>query len=119
MTNSEKGSITIGQLIGACIGVVLLTLLVGFTWGGWVTGGTAQAMAQKSTEQAVAQRLGNICLAQAQQTADIQAQLEELKEIASYNRVRAVMEKPWAVMPGEDAADRAVASACTAALMKT
>jgi hypothetical protein len=119
MNRNEKGAITLGQLIGTCVAAVIVTLIVGFTWGGWVTGASAQAMAQKSTEQAVAERLGKICMAQAQQSADIQTQLEELKKVASYNRVKAVMEKPWAVMPGEDAADRAVADACADALMKT
>jgi hypothetical protein len=119
MNSKQKGAITIGQLIGSCVAVVIVTLIAGFTWGGWVTGRTAEAMAQKSTEQAVAERLGNICMAQAQQSADIQTQLEELKKVASYNRAKAVMEKSWAVMPGEDAADRAVANACADALMKT
>jgi hypothetical protein len=119
MIKHQKGAVTIGQLIGACIAAVIVTLIAGFTWGGWVTAATAQSMAQKSTEQAVAERLGNICMAQAQQSADIQAQLEELKSVASYNRTKAVMEKSWAVMPGEEAADRAVANACADALMKT
>jgi hypothetical protein len=118
MNNEQKGSITIGQLIGACVGTVIATLIVGFAWGGWVTGGSAEAMTKKSTDQAVAERLGKICVAQAQQSADIQAQLEEIKKVASYNRAKTVMDKPWAVMPGEDAADRAVANACTDTLMK-
>lgn len=118
MSNNEKGGITIGHLISTFIGAVVVTLIVGFTWGGWITGGTAEAMVQKSTEQAVADRLGKICMAQAQQSADIQIQLEELKKIASYNRAKAVMEKPWAIMPGEEAADREVAVACMAALIE-
>lgn len=119
MSRNEKGNITVGHLIGACVVVVIATLIIGFTWGGWVTGSTAQAMAQQSTEQAIATRLGKICMAQAQQNVDIQAQLEELKKVASYNRVKAVMEKSWAVMPGESAADRDVADACFDALTES
>jgi hypothetical protein len=119
MMNHEKGNITLGQLIGVCVGVVIVTLIIGFSWGGWVTGRTAQAMAEDAADLAVAERLGKICMAQAQQSADIQTQLAELKEVASYNRIKAVMEKPWAVMPGEDEADRAVAGVCAEALMKT
>ena len=26
----------------SCAGVCVLTMILGFTWGGWVTGGTAQ-----------------------------------------------------------------------------
>ena len=119
MSSKEKGGITVGHLVSTFVGAVVVTLIVGFTWGGWVTGGTAQAMVKESTDQAMADRLGKICVAQAQQSADIQAQLEELKKVASYNRAKSVMEKPWAVMPGEEAADRAVANACASALMKT
>lgn len=119
MNSQAKGGITLTHLIGACVGVFIVTLLVGFTWGGWVTGRTAQAMAQKTTEEVVAERLGKICMAQAQQSADLQAQIEELKKVATYNRAKAVMEKPWAIMPGETAAERDVANACAEALLKT
>lgn len=118
MSKNVKGGITLGHLISTFVGAVVVTLIVGFTWGGWVTGSTAQAMAQDSTEEAIADRLGKICMAQAQQSADIQTQLEELKKIATYNRAKAVMEKPWAIMPGEESADRKVAVACAAALME-
>ena len=38
--------------------------LVGFNWGGWVTTGTAEALAKESATNAVAERLGSICVAQ-------------------------------------------------------
>ena len=34
------------MLFWSCAGSVAVALLVGFTWGGWVTGGTAQEMAE-------------------------------------------------------------------------
>jgi alpha/beta superfamily hydrolase len=119
MRSKQKGSISIGQLIGACVGAVFVATIVGFSFGGWVTGSTAEAMAKKLSEQAVTERLGKICVAQAQQSADIQAQLDALKKESSYKRAKSVMEMPWAVMPGEDAADRAVAGACANTLVNS
>ena len=34
------------MLVWSCIGSVVVALVVGFTWGGWVTGGTARGMAE-------------------------------------------------------------------------
>ena len=31
--------------VWAAIGGAILTMIIGFNWGGWVTGGTAQSMA--------------------------------------------------------------------------
>ena len=119
MNKYQRGAITVGQLLGCCVAVVVATVVVGFTWGGWVTGSGAVAMASQSSEQAVAERLGRICMAQARQSDDIQDQLEALRDVAAYRRTSVVMEKPWAVMPGESEADRAVAGACAEALMNT
>ncbi len=35
------------------IGGAILTMIIGFNWGGWVTGGTAQSMAEEMSEVAV------------------------------------------------------------------
>ena len=41
----------------AILGAIVLTMIVGFGWGGWVTGGTAQAMGETMADDAVVQRL--------------------------------------------------------------
>ena len=33
------------MLVWTCIAAIVATMVVGFSWGGWVTGGTSQAMA--------------------------------------------------------------------------
>lgn len=40
------------------LAVIILKMIVGFSWGGWVTGGTAQQM----TSDAVVQRLAAVCV---------------------------------------------------------
>ena len=58
-------------------------------------------------------------IAQAQQAEGIEAQIVELEKVASYARGKAVMGKPWAVMPGDETADTAVAKACASGLINT
>lgn len=46
---------------------------VGFNYGGWVTSGTAAAMAKETAADAVAERLGTICVAQFNSDSDTRA----------------------------------------------
>ena len=54
----------------AILGAIVLTMIVGFNWGGWVTGGTAQAMGETMADDAVVQRLAPICVFQFNQDPD-------------------------------------------------
>src|SRR5687767_5998249 len=51
-------------------GAIILTMIVGFNWGGWVTGGTAQKMADVMAKNAVIQRLVPMCVDQFNQDAE-------------------------------------------------
>ena len=42
-----------------------MVAVIGFNWGGWLTTGSAEAMAKEIAANAVAERLGSICVAQA------------------------------------------------------
>ena len=42
-------------LFWSCAGCVVATMILGFTWGGWVTGGTAGELAEDAATQARAQ----------------------------------------------------------------
>ena len=48
----------------AILGAIVLTMIVGFSWGGWVTGGTAHSMGATMAGDAVVQRLAPICVFQ-------------------------------------------------------
>jgi hypothetical protein len=67
----------------AWVGSIVLTMIVGFTWGGWVTGGTAQNMAEKMADDAVVQRLAPICVTQYNQDVGKDQKLKELQEMSS------------------------------------
>jgi hypothetical protein len=99
------------------VGAIVLTLFLGFTRGGWTTGGSARQMAEASAQNAVVERLAAICVAQFNADAQRAAKLEELKASTSYKRATFVTEQGWATMPGETAPDRQVANACANQLM--
>lgn len=95
-----------------CLAVIAGTMLVGFTWGGWVTGGTSQKTATTMANSAVVQRLTSICVAQFQLDPAKDQKLAELKAASSYQRSDYVKEQGWSTMPGEEQADTKVAAEC-------
>jgi DNA-binding NarL/FixJ family response regulator len=102
-----------------CLASVVLTMVVGFTWGGWVTGATSQKAAQAMAKDAVIQRLAPICVAQFNQDPDSEQKLTELRGLANtWDRSTFVKDQTWTIMPGEEAADTKVSSACIKLLLE-
>ena len=94
-------------LFWSCAGCVIATMVVGFTWGGWVTGGTAWDTAQNATQQAKAEVAAAVCVEQFMAASDARPQLASLKEIRSSWQQRSFIEDGgWAVI-----ADQAYAGA--------
>jgi len=105
-------------VFGFAVAAVVLTLIVGFNWGGWVTGGSAQDTAVQSGKDAVIQRLAPICVYQFNQDPEKDQKLTELKEKSAYQRDDYVIEQGWATMPGEEKPDSKVADACAKLLVQ-
>jgi len=96
---------------------VVLTMIIGFAWGGWVTGGTAQKMAEVMAEDAVVKRLAPMCVLQSKQDPQKDQKLKELKETSSWQRGDYVTKQGWATMPGEEKPDSKIADECARLLM--
>ncbi len=99
------------------VGSVVLTMIIGFAWGGWVTGGTARSMAEKIAEDAVVKRLAPICVVQFNRDPGKDQKLKELKEANTYQKGDYVEKQGWATMPGEEKPDSKVAEECARLLM--
>ncbi len=97
----------------SAIGGAIVLAIIGFNWGGWVTGGTAQIMAG----EAVVDRLTPICVAQFNQDSQKDQKLEELKKTNSGERDTYVKKQGWAIMPGEKEPDTKVAAECASQIM--
>ena len=98
-------------LYGAAAGAVALAI-VGFSWGGWVTGGTANQMAADKAKLEVVAALVPICIQQSSQDPQLVATLAQLKDAGSYQRSDMLMKAGWATMPGSSDPNRNVAKAC-------
>lgn len=96
----------------SAIGGAVALALVGFNYGGWVTGGTAASMAQAVAADAVAERLGAICVAQLNQDSDKGEKLKEMKGKDYWDTGRYIETQGWAIMPGDEKVDSRVADAC-------
>ena len=102
-------------LWGAVGGAIALAI-VGFTWGGWVTGGAAETVAKQRASKAVVTALAPICVDQFRRQADASASLVELKKASSWQQGTFVEKGGWATMPGTNSPDSAVAKACAETL---
>jgi hypothetical protein len=96
---------------------IVLTMIIGFAWGGWVTGGTARQLAEDMARDAVVERLAPICVSQFNQDPERSLKLEELKKVSGYERRSYVQDQGWATMPGEEEPDRKVVDECVKLLM--
>ena len=105
-------------LWGAAGGAVALAIL-GFTWGGWVTGSTATTMADKQATIEVAKVLAPICFSQFNQQPTAEVKLVELRGIKSLYEQASYIEKSGAAtMPGSDKMVKGVSQACAELLTK-
>ena len=112
--NKEKIKIGVwGAICGA-----ILTMIIGFAWGGCVTGGTAQSRAEKMAADAVVARLVPMCVAQFNQDKEKDKKLKELKEKSRWERDTYVKEQGWATMPFEKEPDLSVAEKCAEQIMQ-
>lgn len=96
---------------GAVIGAGVISV-VGFSSFGWMLGSTAEQLAQDRAQTAVVAVMAPICVEKFQGQADAATKLVEFKKVSSWDR-RAIIEKGgWATMPGTEAPNSAVATAC-------
>jgi phage replication-related protein YjqB (UPF0714/DUF867 family) len=100
--------------VWGAIGGAIAAIVVGFAWGGWVTGGTAGLMETASAEAAVVQVLTPLCVAKAEQQAE---KLVPLKEASSYQRDDFVIEAGWVDNVSEEYRTE-VADSCASALVE-
>jgi hypothetical protein len=105
-------------LFWACLASVALTMLVGFTWGGWMTAGGAQDAAETMAKDAIVQRLAPICVDQFNEDPDNVLKLGEMNELSSYGQSQYVRDQGWATISGEEGPNRKVADACIKLLLE-
>src|SRR5262245_3888037 len=99
-------------LWGAAGGAAALAL-IGFTWGGWVTGGKAAALASQQADKAVIAALAPICADKFRNAANSAEHLGKLNAISyAWDKGSYVSKGGWATLPGNGEPSSGVAQAC-------
>ena len=98
-------------LMGAAGGAVALAIL-GFTWGGWVTAGSAKTLADQRATDAVVAARAPVCVANFRLDKDSVAQLVELKKARSWEHASFIEKHGWSTIPGAKTPDSVMSRAC-------
>jgi hypothetical protein len=97
---------------GAAGGAAALAL-IGFVFGGWVTGGTAKEMARQQADKAVIVALAPICVDKFRHASNVSENLGKLNAISySWEKGTYVSQGGWATLPGNNEPNQGVAQAC-------
>ena len=95
-----------GALAGAAV-----TMIVGFNWGGWSLGGTADKMAKERSELAVVAALAPVCADKFRALPDGETRRVALSKVESWKR-RDEFPKELVTLPGESSPNSALVDAC-------
>jgi hypothetical protein len=87
--------------------------LIGFTVGGWVTGGKAAEIARQQADKAVIAALAPICVDKFRHASNATENLGKLNAISySWDKGTYVSQGGWATLPGNGEPNPGVAQAC-------
>lgn len=106
-------------LWGAVAGAVVLAI-AGFSWGGWLTAGKAEAAASMRADAAVVDALAPVCVAKFRRDAAVATNLEALKKVDSWSQGEFIEKGGWATVAESKATTptSSVAKACAELLNK-
>jgi hypothetical protein len=105
-------------LQGIVIGAIA-SMVIGFSWGGWMTGGTANRLAAEQADTAVVAALTPICVGKFLQNSDAEANLAVLKKISTNWEQGDYLQKGgWATRPGATSSDYRLGRACAEKLLQ-
>jgi hypothetical protein len=96
----------------SCVACVTATMIVGFNYGGWVTGGTAAQMATSAADRARAELTASVCVTQFDKGVDKIAMLASLARTDSWKRGDFIEKGGWVALPGIDKPVSGAADLC-------
>src|SRR5271170_1145847 len=102
-------------LQGAAVGVVA-TIFIGFSWGGWSLGSTADKMAKERSESAVVAALAPVCADKFRALPDGTAKTVALSKVEAWKRGEE-FPKDFVTLPGETYPSSALLYACSTLLL--
>jgi hypothetical protein len=102
-------------LQGAAAGAIA-TMVIGFYWGGWSLGSTADKMAKERSKLAVIAALAPVCADKFRALPDAEAKKVALSKVDSWKR-RDEFPTELVTLPGESYPSSALVDACSTILL--
>jgi len=112
-----KMPVNIGAYLWGAFGGAIGLAIVGFGWGGWVTGGTDSKNVATASRTAVVTALAPICAERFREQSDAAAKTAALVKTSTWDRGDMVEKSGFATMPGSKTTDSDVARACAEILI--
>lgn len=106
------------MLFWSCAGCAVATMIVGFSWGGWVTGGTADKMSTAAATSARAELAASMCVTRFMGGPDMTAQLTALRASSTWNRNELLDKAGWTTPPGIDKPVQGAGDLCATRLLE-
>jgi hypothetical protein len=96
---------------GVVVGAVGI-MIIGFVWGGWVLGSTAERLAKDRADGAVTAILVPICVERFMGQAEAAAKLAAFQKTAAWQQSQLIEKGGWATATGSKDPNTAVARVC-------
>jgi hypothetical protein len=94
------------------------TMMVGFTYGGWMLGSSAETLAEQRSAAAVIQALVPVCIGQSKADPEFAGKLTQLKALTSpYQQREFIMSAGWATVAAAEKPSSSLAEACAKVLL--
>jgi hypothetical protein len=100
----------------SCVGCIIATLVIGFTWGGWVTEGTANRMVAEAEDDGRAVLAAAVCVNRFLGASDAASKLAELKAENSWQRDNYIEAGGWTTFERVEEPIKGAAERCASQL---
>ena len=101
----------------SCVVCLIIPIVVGFLWGGWLTQSAATRVADAAATQARTQLAAAYCVRKFDSAPDAAAQLATLKKTESWQRDEFIDKGGWTKVLGQDKPVDGAADLCAQQLM--
>jgi hypothetical protein len=104
------------RLLQGAVAGAIATIFVGFNWGGWSLGSTADKMAKEQSDLAVVAALAPVCADKFRAQPDAAAKTVALSKVDPWKREEE-FPKEFVTLPSETSPSSALVKACYALLV--
>ena len=87
------------RLLQGTAGGAVATIVIGFYWGGWTLGSTAEKQVKNAEQASIVRVLAPICADKFQRSADASTNMQALKKADSWKRDEFIQKAGWGNVP--------------------